>query len=684
MKPPFLRALDFSEEELSSKNPLLELRIHVIRACNLRCIYCLSDAPFMEQDNGMALSLDEMKSNILQAKELGARVVSITGSGEPLMFNKIRELISFIRSIGLHAVLFTNSLLLNKSLARFLFSHKVNLMIKLNSLDEKEDDALVGIDGSHRIFLKKIKMLLEMGFADSGMLALNCVVTTQNKDSIINVFRFCRTNKIIPWIEPVTITGRAQKSLQIADNEIYNLFTEMAKIDSQEFGYYWNPDSPIVGADRRRYKYLCQIGLYGDVYHTDANITSKVGNIRKRSLHELIQSDEFLAMRNIDKHSKSIAPMQITESIFNILTSRRYRAGPKPNVIVLQRIINNILSKVKKGEPVKLLQFWGGCKNPNLPKDTADLAEEATLDNLFALGSEIQRLYPPGIRIFILVGDRRVELVNAIPSWKTQKYIKSLSQLTSNLKYNGMFTIVPLSSLYDANTPLFIRKLKVAKNRFTLQDMMSPKFEKLVKNASKNSLRGNSYNSALEYLQYRVAEEEGGIFRDFADCIRCFFIRYSFYYKQFIENIDETTPHLECSLIFFTGYKGNITQPWQAIGHYEDGKVVFLSQERLNFKGTNKSEALPALEGCLSGDLLASGVSMSRERIWGALKICKKPFFQVQARALRYCGTVKKALPLRFALNHLRHGADISKKCLKRPLLPQPQFISLKPRREKV
>ena len=113
----------------------------------------------------------------------------------------------------------------------------------------------------------------------------------------------------------------------------------------------------------------------------------------------------------------------------------------------------------------------------------------------------------------------------------------------------------------------------------------------MVKNAKKNvfdkDLGTNEYidarsvQSAIDYVIYRVAEEETKIFRKYNGCIRSFFIKYAPFYKQYIHNIDETMPHLDCSLIFFTGKKGNITQPWQAVGIKQDGKVVFLSQEKL-------------------------------------------------------------------------------------------------------
>ena len=86
--------------------------------------------------------------------------------------------------------------------------------------------------------------------------------------------------------------------------------------------------------------------------------------------------------------------------------------------------------------------------------------------------------------------------------------------------------------------------------------------------------------SAKDYVIFRAVEEEILTFKKFNDCVESFFIRYIPFYKQYIEDTNNTKPNIDCSLFFFTGYKGNITQPWQAIGKIENEKVIFYSQER--------------------------------------------------------------------------------------------------------
>ncbi len=597
MKPPFLEAINFTEEDFNDENKiLLELRIHLVEKCNLKCIYCLSDAPFMTERKPInyKLTLDDIKNNIIEAKKLGIKTVCITGSGEPLLCDNLKELIEFIRSLDLKVVIFTNSLLLTKNFSKFLYENGVNLMVKLNSFKPEVNDNLVGIAGAQKIFLEKIKMLIDMGFAQKHMLALNCVITNENYEEIQEIFTFCRKNNIIPWIETLTITGRATREMIVSRNKIEKLYRKLAEIDKNLFGFEWEPDSPIVGASRRRYKYVCQIDVYGNLYHTDANITDDVGNVRNKSIKELVLSEKFKQLRDGDKHSKHFLSDNLDElanSIYKILTSRKFRAGTIPSEKTKQLILEKIKLKVSKNEPIELFQFWGGCKNPNLSIDYADLCEEATLDNLNRLNLEIKNTHPSGLKIWISPGDSRVERVNLIPHEKTLKYVRTLTTIAEQKKYNGLFTVVPLSTLYDKYSTRFEETLIKVRGRISKDVENHKDFGKLIANAKKNvfgkelesegKIKARSINSARDYVIYRITEEEANIFREFKDCIRSFFIKYIPFYKQYIKETDEIIPHLDCSLVFFTGRKGNITQPWQAISREESGEILFLSQERL-------------------------------------------------------------------------------------------------------
>ncbi|MBU1730079.1 hypothetical protein KJ557_00775, partial [Patescibacteria group bacterium] len=219
----------------------------------------------------------------------------------------------------------------------------------------------------------------------------------------------------------------------------------------------------------------------------------------------------------------------------------------------------------------------------------AELCEETTLDNLKKLSNEVVKVYKLGLKIFISPGDKRVQNVNKIPKEKTINYVKTLTEIAD--KYENLFSVIPISDLYEKYSIDFDKRLAEAKEKIEKDIYNQPDFEKLTLNARKNvfgkdlksedEILERSRDAAKDYIIYRVAEEEAEIFRDFNDCIRSFFIKYIPFYKRYIKDINKTKPRLDCSLVFFTGKKGNITQPWQAVGKKDGDEILFLSQNRL-------------------------------------------------------------------------------------------------------
>lgn len=280
---------------------------------------------------------------------------------------------------------------------------------------------------------------------------------------------------------------------------------------------------------------------------------------------------------------------ELTEKIYKILTSKKFRTGMLPTENTKNLILEKIENKVSKNLPIKIFQFWGGCKNSNLPTDFAELCEKATLDNLNILNNEVIKIYKPGLKILISPGDIRVRKVNKIPKEKTENYVDTLNKIAE--MYNNLFSVVPLTYLYEKYNTDFNKCLIKVKERIEKDIFHQPDFGKLTHNArkniykkdlkSENEILQRSKSSAKDYIIYRVAEEEAEIFRDFDDCIRSFFIKYIPFYKVYIKDITKTKPRLDCSLTFYTGNKGNITQPWQALGKKDGEKILFLSQNRL-------------------------------------------------------------------------------------------------------
>ena len=76
------------ESMFSRKVKTSFLYLEVTHHCNLKCVACYTGARLEKKD---ALNLAEQKSTIRQAKEMGVKTVSLSGSGEPLLYKNLFE-----------------------------------------------------------------------------------------------------------------------------------------------------------------------------------------------------------------------------------------------------------------------------------------------------------------------------------------------------------------------------------------------------------------------------------------------------------------------------------------------------------------------------------------------------------------------------------------------------------------
>ncbi|MEA3369451.1 MAG: L-tyrosine/L-tryptophan isonitrile synthase family protein, partial [Candidatus Ratteibacteria bacterium] len=280
----------------------------------------------------------------------------------------------------------------------------------------------------------------------------------------------------------------------------------------------------------------------------------------------------------------SIATERLTlcKRIYDVMSSRKYRSGPKYSEDAYEELLKKLLPMVTSNFPIEILQFWGGSKNPHLPILKVDLAEEATLDNLYELSCEVRKIYSPGLKINILVTDGIIQEINNIPRERTQIYVQGLREIITRKGYDNIFSIVTVSSCYEKYGKNFRETLLRIKKKVYRDVENTLEFPTLVKHAQRNifdvgltpeQIEQKGIQAAKDYVVYRVAEEEARVFRDFDHCIRGFFI------KRYIEK-ETASVHF----VFYTGGKGNRVQPWQAIGRKDSaGKVQFLTQRRLKY-----------------------------------------------------------------------------------------------------
>jgi radical SAM protein with 4Fe4S-binding SPASM domain len=288
--------LGFTDEEITKcleRKGLLSIELEFTRKCNLRCLYCYSSAGEADEDE---LKNDEIRSVILQAKDLGAKKIVLLGGGEPLIYPGVIEIIRFIRAIGLQPLLFTNGTLLTRDTARFLFQSRVPVVIKRNSLKPDVQDMLTGIKGSFKGIRRGLEYLLEAGYPDTNaMLGIQTVICRQNIEELPPMWAWARENGIIPYFEILTIQGRAKENstLAVPVSEVQVVFEEIEKIDKEKFGIVWKSRPTIAAFSCKRHLYSCLVNAQGFVQPC-TGVNMSVGSIREKTLKEILENSSVI------------------------------------------------------------------------------------------------------------------------------------------------------------------------------------------------------------------------------------------------------------------------------------------------------------------------------------------------------------------------------------------------------
>lgn len=273
-------------------NRLLTMEIEFSLRCNFNCPYCY--VPQEEYYNG-ELNDDEIRDAILQAKALGAKKIIILG-GEPTIFPRVREMITFISGECLEVEMFTNGSGVTPDFAQFLFDHKVRTVLKMNTFDENLQDKLAGKKGAYNTIRSALKALKDVGYpSDDAFLAVSTIICRPNLSELPKFWQWLRDQGIAPYFEIITPQANALNNrwLFVEPLEIQDLFQNLSEIDAQKYGIQWDPQPPLVGNSCLRHLFSCLVNSQGEVMPC-VGLNLPIGNIRQTPLKEILASSQVL------------------------------------------------------------------------------------------------------------------------------------------------------------------------------------------------------------------------------------------------------------------------------------------------------------------------------------------------------------------------------------------------------
>jgi len=145
------------------------LRISVTDRCNLRCVYCVPEMPYVHKSHREILSYEQIESVTRVAAKMGIIKLRLTG-GEPLVRCDIERLVAKLAAVdGINEVcMTTNGSLLAAKAATLKRSGLGRVNISIDSLDAGRysritgggdlSEALAGVDAAIQAQLTPIKI----------------------------------------------------------------------------------------------------------------------------------------------------------------------------------------------------------------------------------------------------------------------------------------------------------------------------------------------------------------------------------------------------------------------------------------------------------------------------------------------------------------------------------------------
>jgi len=167
------------------------LRVSVTDRCNLRCVYCMPQVPFVRKGRAQILSYEQIEAVVKAAVKLGIRKVRLTG-GEPLLRKGIDRLVARLARIeGMEQLCMTTNGTLLAGLAASLKKNGLDRVnISIDSLDPDKYRKITG-GGSLQEALAGVEAALEAGLTP---VKVNMVILENTTEAEVEAMKgYCRS-----------------------------------------------------------------------------------------------------------------------------------------------------------------------------------------------------------------------------------------------------------------------------------------------------------------------------------------------------------------------------------------------------------------------------------------------------------------------------------------------------------
>lgn len=293
---------------MEKKAKLIGLYLEIISSCNQQCVYCYNEEIIKKV---FKLDLKVIQKVLLDAKSMGVDSITLSG-GEPLLYDKVFELLDFCKEKKIHVDIITNATLITEYVAEKLAYYNPGIQFTLDSGISKIHNLSRGV-GTYESQEKALKLLKSCGYRGSIAVRTNLWKQNYSKESLQSVFDFAEKHDIknldIALAHETKLFHDSLKSiegLKLAEHEISELeqMYKKIKVNYQEkevsIGCPFTGGENIVGFNVR-------ISPEGDVYPCQMFDKKQFsfGNINILSIKEIMYGEkckQFIDLMNLRKY----------------------------------------------------------------------------------------------------------------------------------------------------------------------------------------------------------------------------------------------------------------------------------------------------------------------------------------------------------------------------------------------
>ena len=283
---------------------LKEVKIELTNKCSRNCKHCSSSAT-SDKKNLQELDVNDVTKIIKEAKLMDVETIVFTG-GEPLMYDKLSELIKLTSSLGMKSTIYSFAYRNNQTLKQY----KILIENGLNKIIYSLADALT--NEKELSTYEKEEFFDKVFEGNNATLGFHYAVSKDSIDRLDEVVnRTIQTFNSKRYFDKISLLrfvphGKGTNEMDLSKEElllIKALYLNSSYQSRIRLGSPWNilgiKNNPCIIADE-----IMIIGFDGIAYPCDSikyfTELGISGNIKENSLIEMYNSEYFTNLRNLN------------------------------------------------------------------------------------------------------------------------------------------------------------------------------------------------------------------------------------------------------------------------------------------------------------------------------------------------------------------------------------------------